>query len=1235
MVMMLPHDRIRRVQLNILRRIAFFFLLSATGWASVPPPTGQGTSTDPNYSLAGGSAFIVTTRPPTWGSQAGAQWIGPAADATRNHPAGSQGNFIFTLTFNVVDVSKANLSMTVLCDPDVDISLNSTILQGGITGTTTPTRVNLTRLVAGKNTLQFFVSDFGQGPVGLNVLFSGTLGDLGPALTITPPKLTFTQSSGTSTTQTATLTNSGGAQLNITNLKLNGDLTGFSVDLTSCLGASLAPGNSCRLPVSFSPANPGTANTSITITSNATPSQQDLVLTGTATAPSTAMIGVNPTQAGFKDTVVGTFSESGLVAVGSVGTAPLTITGITVDDPSFYLDSSACLNKTLQPQAGCLLGVQFRPIRAGSLTGKVTFATNASNTVTLTLTGRSLAPKTCVDTDDDGLCDMWETDGVHVGGAGGADVFIDLPKMGADPLYKDIFLHIDWMADSTHDHSPNRAGIQQMQNAFRAAPVDNPNGKKGINVHVDCGPDCVMDAVKGTTWGSDLSKAAKLAEKQPLYDKLLAATDPYDWSDFDKISGPFNNTGRKMIFHHVIFAHDQSLGTTSSGISRNDSKSLSAFFNGASDLIISLGSWGDKMTDATTNGGTLMHELGHNLGLAHGGADGINYKPNYLSVMNYNFQATGLIQNGYQGSLDYSRFDLPALDETDLNEPLGLNAFSLIPKYGTAWFCNKDNPNKVAPHTVLLANGWIDWNCDGYGSDGHIGHVSTNIIANYNDKGLGILLSDMKGQNDWAKVNLKGGSIGGAVTAAPVTTSIHNAEQDMTAEEAALKVSLNQLRAAAPPAVNLAAGKSATLNVVISNAGINPDTYLFTVPPVPGWISATGIPASADVVSGASVVLPVTVSAPSTAKIGDSQLVTIQAKSQFAPALASAEIRINVVAAPDEILLSTKTLMINTLTVGTKSNPSPVTVTNTGTAPIQIASIAASGDYSQTNTCGVSLAVAASCVIQVTFAPTAAGARAGTVTISDSAAGSPHVVALKAAASPLPPVIGAAIHAASGKQGAFAPGTLISIFGTGLADQQEFISGLPLPLNLGGTTVTVNDIPTPFTYAGPNQINLQIPYGLTSATATIAVTASSGLSAYLGFDVVDASPGLFVIPGTTHAAAQNPDYSTNLATNPIAPGGVIVMYFTGQGALDQTIATGAASPASPLAAVSAPVSATVGGLPATVYFAGMTPGFAGLAQANIIVPTNGSDGKPLAPGDYPVILTIGGVASNAAAISVR
>jgi len=108
--------------------------------------------------------------------------------------------------------------------------------------------------------------------------------------------------------------------------------------------------------------------------------------------------------------------------------------------------------------------------------------------------------------------------------------------------------------------------------------------------------------------------------------------------------------------------------------------------------------------------------------------------------------------------------------------------------------------------------------------------------------------------------------------------------------------------------------------------------------------------------------------------------------------------------------------------------------------------------------------------------------------------------------------------------------------------------------------------------------------------------------------------------------ADDGTVTLNTTANPVTPGKLMLVYFTGQGALDVPVATG--SPAGlPLSRPTAPYSVSVGGKPVTPDFFGMTPGNIALGQANIRIPD-------LDAGDYPVILTIGGRDSNNAVISV-
>jgi uncharacterized protein (TIGR03437 family) len=206
------------------------------------------------------------------------------------------------------------------------------------------------------------------------------------------------------------------------------------------------------------------------------------------------------------------------------------------------------------------------------------------------------------------------------------------------------------------------------------------------------------------------------------------------------------------------------------------------------------------------------------------------------------------------------------------------------------------------------------------------------------------------------------------------------------------------------------------------------------------------------------------------------------------------------------------------------------------------------------------------------------------------------------------------------------PGELATIFGANLANSTQQAGGFPLPQNMGGATVYVNNASVPLLYVSETQINFQVPSGLAAGTADMYVSRSGGQSALFSFTVISSAPGIFQ-DTSNHAIAQNPDGSTNTTDNPVASGDVVVVYLTGQGPLDNPVSDGAATPVSPLSTATATATATIGGTAATVQFLGLTPGYTGLAQANILIPT-------LASADYPLVLTVGGYVSASATVSV-
>lgn len=312
------------------------------------------------------------------------------------------------------------------------------------------------------------------------------------------------------------------------------------------------------------------------------------------------------------------------------------------------------------------------------------------------------------DSDGDGLPDDWETSGVTIDG-----VHIDLPAKGADPRHKDVFVHVEWLqpdpARSGALFKPRPRALKIVSDAFLRAPVVNPDGKPGIRLHVDAGPDSVMNPLTGQKWGSQSRTGNDDLPYQALTGRL-DANGEYDWSDIETIKRMhFLPAKRAAVFHYAVF-----LNTRPGGV--GDTSGTSRGIVGG-DFLVSLGhpSWsGPAAASIGTDqeqAGTFMHELGHNLGLRHGGFEGNpNGKPNYLSVMNYPFQTGGLLRaNGTQREFDYSRTTLPPLDETALDENFGIADPAM---HMTLWRCGPPAPPALYFRRFLPSRA-LDWNVDG------------------------------------------------------------------------------------------------------------------------------------------------------------------------------------------------------------------------------------------------------------------------------------------------------------------------------------------------------------------------------------------------------------------------------------------------------------------------------------------------------------------------------------------
>lgn len=316
------------------------------------------------------------------------------------------------------------------------------------------------------------------------------------------------------------------------------------------------------------------------------------------------------------------------------------------------------------------------------------------------------------DDDGDGLPNGWECGPIEF-----ADGRLDVHGLGADPRHKDIFVQCDWMNDATHHLQPTREAVEQAARAFADAPVANPDGESGITLHVDAGDRSVnmpFDRRAGS-----IHYVANINQ------------NPFDgW--FDAIKGTRMRGPRVRAFHYCIFIAQWDIpGHTGR-----------ARATPSNDFVVSLGPTGGTTVEQA---GTFMHELGHTLGLHHGGDDDLTFKPNYLSLMNYTFQLTGLVHRGHPGFMDYSRFLPGPLNEHRLVEADGIRGPAALTQYGTTWTC----PGGAEQTDNIVRDG-VDWNCDGDTAD-----VVLNQDIN-NDGRITTLTS----YNDWPNLVYNGGGIG-------------------------------------------------------------------------------------------------------------------------------------------------------------------------------------------------------------------------------------------------------------------------------------------------------------------------------------------------------------------------------------------------------------------------------------------------------------------------------------------
>ena len=360
------------------------------------------------------------------------------------------------------------------------------------------------------------------------------------------------------------------------------------------------------------------------------------------------------------------------------------------------------------------------------------------------------------DSDEDGLCDSWETDGIPFRSIDGTTRYYVLDVDGdgisdADPMHKDLFVELDHMEGLSF---PQQA-VDAVEDAFFFAPVPNPDGAGGITLHIVVDHGNIPFEQQTATPPDDFPASA-LSIKQGYFGTATERAD----ADIIDIT-----LAKAKAFRYCILYNDSSenIGGTAE--------------IGGDDFVMFAGDYSDMDKAAV-----FMHELGHNLGLGHGGCDDINGKPNYPSIMNYVLAYETPFNSGFW-RLDYSREKLATIDEGDLNETISVGAGGggfyyenfIMPYHstvtnGAACYPQAEWGQDVVKYASLDDDVLTDFNLDcdtedvGVSSDLNF-HSGSGLPGSITPSPGEVLL----GHNDWANIVLRV-SDGGGAFAGPVPT---------------------------------------------------------------------------------------------------------------------------------------------------------------------------------------------------------------------------------------------------------------------------------------------------------------------------------------------------------------------------------------------------------------------------------------------------------------------------------
>jgi Abnormal spindle-like microcephaly-assoc'd, ASPM-SPD-2-Hydin/Cep192 domain 4/Beta-propeller repeat len=880
-----------------------------------------------------------------------------------------------------------------------------------------PTTTGAFQTTLASNAQNAFVTKFASAGAGVS-LSSNSL-DFGTAeLHVTSPP------------QTVTLTNNGAASLDITSIAIVGtNAADFALTTPSgacpASGGTVDSGESCTINVTFTPSVSAPESASVSVTDNASNSPQSISLSGTgASSAPTAVL--SPTSLTFPTQVVTTTSSAQTVTLSNTGNAALSITTIAATgDFGLTGPSGACASGgTVDPNATCTINVTFAPTTSGTRNGTVSVMDNAGGspqTVSLTGTGLlapvvSLSPTTLTFASQaTGTTSPAQT--VTLTNTGSATLNISsITVTGTNSG--------DFAATNTCGSSVSAGAKCTISITFTPTVTGTRTAAVTITDNND-GTNNSTQTVSLTGTGTTPTPGVSLSPTSLTFSSQLVGST----SAVQTVT--LSNNGSASLSITSIAASGDFAQT-------NTCPASLAAGNPAPSCTISVTF---TPTAAGTRTGTVTvtdsaSGSPQTVSLTGTGTSGavVSLSPTSLTFSSQALGTTSAAQTVTLSNTGNATLSLTSItasgDFAETNTcPASLAAGNPAPSCTisvtfkptasgtrTGTLTITDNASG-SPQTVSLTGTGTTAPAVSFTpasltfSGQETGTTSAAQTVTLTNTGSATLtVSSITASGDFAETNTCGTSVNAAasctisVTFTPsitgtrsgtvtVTDNASGSPQTVSLTGTGTTVPVVSLSPASVTFNDQAVGTTSTAQTVtLTNTGN-------------ASLSVTGITASGDfaetntcgtsVSAGSLCTISVTFKPSATGTRTGTVSVTDNASGSPQTVSLTGS---GVAAAPGASLSTPSLTFSSSQPVGQTSSAQTVTLTNNGNAALSITSIAVtgtnSGDFAETNTCGTSVNVDSNCTISVTFKPTAIGSRAGTVSITDNATGSPQAVSL-------------------------------------------------------------------------------------------------------------------------------------------------------------------------------------------------------------------------------------------------